>query len=145
MCSMLMRFPAVGYLFIAIMSTTSILLIDLCPTQGSSITACVSVHHFPALHLLPNACLRLPVPIIRVLTVRTYVQNDIVRYFLGVAFISVINIILDVLKPGWTHVLLAGMCIALCPLLYVQMKWGPVWRENRRRRMAFREFQPTSQ
>lgn len=33
----------VGYLFNAIMNTTSTLLIDLVPTQGSSITACVGV------------------------------------------------------------------------------------------------------
>ncbi|EIM87227.1 MFS general substrate transporter [Stereum hirsutum FP-91666 SS1] len=94
-----------GYLFNAIMNTTSTLLIDLVPTQGSSITAC----------------------------------NNIVRCFLGAAVMSVINMILDALKPGWTHVLLAGLCIAVCPLLYVEMRWGPVWRERRRTRLALRE------
>ncbi|EIM87229.1 MFS general substrate transporter [Stereum hirsutum FP-91666 SS1] len=95
----------IGYLFNAVMNAASTLLIDLVPSQGSSITAC----------------------------------NNLVRCFLGAAVISVISIILDAVKPGWTHVILAGLCIAVCPLLYVEIRWGPVWRERRRKRMALRE------
>jgi MFS family permease len=36
----------VGYQSIAIMSTTQTLLVDLIPSQGSSITACVCTYHF---------------------------------------------------------------------------------------------------
>lgn len=66
-------------------------------------------------------------------------QNNLIRCFLGAAVISVINIILDAVKPGWTYVILAGLCIGVSPLLFVG--WGPVWRERRRKRMALRELQ----
>lgn len=68
-------------------------------------------------------------------------QNNLIRCFLGAAVISVINIILDAVKPGWTHVILAGLCIAISPLLFVEMRWGPVWRERRRKCMVLRESQ----
>ncbi|KAI0275306.1 MFS general substrate transporter [Gloeopeniophorella convolvens] len=60
--------------------------------------------------------------------------NNIVRCLMGAGLVSVINPILDAIGMGWTYVLLGGMCILAAPLLYVEVHWGPVWRERRRRR-----------
>ncbi|EIM79911.1 MFS general substrate transporter [Stereum hirsutum FP-91666 SS1] len=91
----------VGFMVMAQMNTAQILLVDLFPTQGSTITAC----------------------------------NNLVRSSLGAAFVSVIDLILTALHgPGWTFVLIAGICLVVGgPVLAIEMKWGPIWRERRRR------------
>lgn len=107
------------------MNTISTLLVDLAPSQSASITACVSPIQFffvSTYVLTANSIAEL--------------QNNVVRCFLGAAVVSVIDIILVAIGPGWTYVLLGGLCIAVCPLLYVEMRWGPVWRERRRKQMA---------
>ncbi|THH19063.1 hypothetical protein EW146_g2038 [Bondarzewia mesenterica] len=87
----------IGYVIVSVMNTIQTLLVDLAPSQGSSITAC----------------------------------NNLVRCSLGAALVAIINIILDALDPGWTYVLLGGICLASSPLLYIEIKWGPVWQTVR--------------
>ncbi|TFY72788.1 hypothetical protein EVG20_g208 [Dentipellis fragilis] len=62
--------------------------------------------------------------------------NNLIRCSLGAAMVSVVNIIIDAVGDGWTYVILAATCVAVTPLLYVEVKWGPVWRERRRKRHA---------
>lgn len=131
-------FNLVGYLFNAVMNAASTLLIDLVPSQGSSITACVSSPSFTIPSCYDLQCVIICLPDSSFIG-RSCIQNNFIRCFLGAAVISVISIILDAVKPGWTHVILAGLCIMVCPLLYAEMKWGPLWRERRRKRMALRE------
>jgi len=63
-----------------------------------------------------------------------YHRNNIVRCSLGAGMVSIINPILVVLSNGWTYTLLGGLCVLISPLLYVEIRWGPVWRERRRKK-----------
>ena len=33
---------------------------------------------------------------------------------------------------GWCFTFIALVCIAAMPMLWVELRWGPVWREERR-------------
>jgi hypothetical protein len=52
---------------------------------------------------------------------------------MGAGMVSIINPMLVALGDGWTYVILGGLCVLVSPLLYVEMRWGPFWRERRRR------------
>ncbi|KAJ3934780.1 MAG: MFS general substrate transporter [Lentinula lateritia] len=58
--------------------------------------------------------------------------NNIVRCLLGAVAVSVIDIILSSLGPGFTYVLLNGIIVISMPLLYLVMKLGPRFRKKRR-------------
>jgi len=90
----------IGMTAILIMNAIQTLLVDLVPSQGSSITAC----------------------------------NNIVRCSMGAGMVSVINPILVALGDGWTYALLGCLCVLVSPLLIVEVRWGPVWRERRQRK-----------
>jgi len=64
--------------------------------------------------------------------------NNLFRGTLGAILVSVIDLIANALRPGWTFVLLGCICAALTPLVYVVMRIGPHWR-NRRARGAIIE------
>jgi len=93
-----------GVTAIMIMNPIQTLLVDLMPSQGSSITAC----------------------------------NNIVRCSMGAGMVSVINPILVAIGEGWTYTLLGGLCMLVSPLLYVEIRWGPMWRERRRKELGKR-------
>lgn len=112
----------VGYQIIAFMNATQTLLVDLVPSQGSSITACVC--HSPT-HSFSSARL-----------IRIMLQNNLVRCSLGAGLIAVINAILDALKPGWTYVLLGSICALMGPLIYLETWLGPRCRAKRRAQNA---------
>lgn len=115
---------AVGFVLTAVMNTIQTLLVDLVPAQGSSVTACVR-SLFPGQFQLS----------LKMLT-RAFLQNNFVRCLLGAALVAVINIITDALRPGWTYVLLGGVCVLSAPLLYVSMRIGPGCRARRREAKA---------
>ena len=46
--------------------------------------------------------------------------------------VSVIDLILNRLRPGWTYVLLTGICVLFFPIHFVVLRYGPVWRAQRR-------------
>lgn len=118
------------------MNTAQILLVDLFPTQGSTITACVSAStHIPSPSPLLSLESTLHIPDAPSDSNTLITQNNLVRSSLGAAFVSVIDLILTALHgPGWTFVLIAGICLVVGgPVLAIEMKWGPVWRERRRR------------
>jgi hypothetical protein len=52
---------------------------------------------------------------------------------MGAGMVSVINPNLVALGNGWTYTLLGGLCVLVSPLLYVETRWGPIWREQRRK------------
>lgn len=47
--------------------------------------------------------------------------------------VSVIDLMLRRLGMGWTYVLLGGLAISSTPLVIIEMKSGPKWRERRRK------------
>ena len=98
------------------MNVTQTIIVDLAPGQSASITACVRTH-------TSKHCFH-------ALTVAS--QNNLVRCALGAALVSVIEIILNRLGPGWTYVLLAGICVVLSPILLFTYIMGPRWRAKRR-------------
>lgn len=94
-----------GYNAVAFTNTTQTLLVDLVPSQGSSVTAC----------------------------------NNLVRCSMGATLVAIINIILDSLSPGWTYVLLCGICALTMPLIYTAMWLGPRCRAKRRAQNSLSE------
>ncbi|KZT75004.1 MFS general substrate transporter [Daedalea quercina L-15889] len=58
--------------------------------------------------------------------------NNLVRCGLGAALVSVIDLILNRLGPGWTYVLLPGICVVLSPIMLFTYYMGPIWRARRR-------------
>lgn len=89
-----------GYTVTATMNGVQTLLIDLLPSQSSSITAC----------------------------------NNLVRCSLGALVVSVIDLIVNAMGPGWTYVLLAGICLACSPMIWLAIWIGPRCRAKRRAR-----------
>lgn len=61
--------------------------------------------------------------------------NNLVRCFTGAAGTGIINIMIDNMGRGWCFTFLALVCIAAMPMLLIELKWGPIWREDRRVRM----------
>jgi len=57
--------------------------------------------------------------------------NNIVRCLMGAVAVSVIDLILNRLGPGFTYVLLNGIIVVSMPLLYLVMKLGPIYRRKR--------------
>ncbi|KAG2145342.1 major facilitator superfamily domain-containing protein [Suillus bovinus] len=89
-----------GYTVTAIMTGMQTLLIDLLPSQGSSITAC----------------------------------NNLVRCSFGALMVSVVDLIVNAIGPGWTYLLFAGICLACSPMIWLAIWIGPRCRAKRRAR-----------
>lgn len=60
--------------------------------------------------------------------------NNLVRCSLGAAMVSVIDIIVRSVGQGWTFVILAALNIVVSPLMLLELRMGPKWRLQRRRR-----------
>ncbi|KAG7095375.1 hypothetical protein E1B28_006132 [Marasmius oreades] len=60
--------------------------------------------------------------------------NNLVRGSLGATLVAVIDLLTRKLSPGWTYVLLGGVCALLTPSIYVVMRIGPRCRAKRRAR-----------
>ncbi|KAH9944252.1 MFS general substrate transporter [Epithele typhae] len=60
--------------------------------------------------------------------------NNLVRCCIGAVAVSVIDLILKALRPGWTYVLLTGICVLFLPVQWVILHYGPIWRAQRRAR-----------
>lgn len=61
--------------------------------------------------------------------------NNLVRCFLGAGGTGIINIMIDKMGRGWCFTFIALVCIVTMPLVWVELKWGPGWREERIVRM----------
>ena len=109
------RFP-VGYIATAVMNTGSTLMIDLLPTQSSSVTACV--RGLPGMFVF---CSLLS-------------QNNLIRCSLSALIVSVIDLMMRAMGIGWTYVVHCGMALLSIPLLYLSMYIGPRYRAKRQRR-----------
>ncbi|KAF5352266.1 hypothetical protein D9758_011923 [Tetrapyrgos nigripes] len=70
--------------------------------------------------------------------------NNLFRGGLGAVIVSVIDLMLKALKPGWTYVLLGGICTVLTPLIWVVIRIGPGCRK-RRREKEMREAEKANQ
>ncbi|KAH7411043.1 major facilitator superfamily domain-containing protein [Cadophora sp. MPI-SDFR-AT-0126] len=61
--------------------------------------------------------------------------NNLVRCFVGAGGTAIINIMINRMGRGWCFTFIALVCIVASPMLWVEMKWGPKWREERMIRM----------
>ncbi|VDB85273.1 unnamed protein product [Peniophora sp. CBMAI 1063] len=100
-CPLILQF-IIGFSITSCMNTITTLIVDLFPTQGSSITAC----------------------------------NNLVRCSLGAAMVSAMDPIITAVGPGWAYVILGGISVAVTPFLFIEVAYGPKWRERRRLRLA---------
>lgn len=57
--------------------------------------------------------------------------NNLVRCLLGAGGTGIISIMVDHMGRGWCFTFIALVCISASPMLWVELKWGPVWREER--------------
>jgi hypothetical protein len=56
---------------------------------------------------------------------------NIIRGTFAAVGVSVIQVLLDHLKTGWTFTLLAGLCATAYPLLLLNFRFGMEWRQAR--------------
>ena len=61
--------------------------------------------------------------------------NNLMRCLIGAAGVAAVQPIIDALGPVYTFILLAGITLALFPLLWVETKYGAGWRLARHRRL----------
>ena len=91
------------------------------------------------LHFFIGLCVNGAFNILSTLLVDLYPQspatataaNNLVRCFMGASGTGIINIMVDSMGRGWCFAFIALVCTATMPLLWVEMKWGPQWREER--------------
>ncbi|KAG0701799.1 major facilitator superfamily domain-containing protein [Suillus ampliporus] len=58
--------------------------------------------------------------------------TNLVRCSMGAVMVSVIDLIVTAVGPGWTYVLLAGICLAFSPMIWLAIWIGPRCRAMRR-------------
>ena len=61
--------------------------------------------------------------------------NNLVRCFMGAAGTAVIIQMINGMGRGWCFTFIAAVVFLTSPLLWVETKWGPKWREARRVRV----------
>ncbi|KAF2201545.1 MFS general substrate transporter [Delitschia confertaspora ATCC 74209] len=61
--------------------------------------------------------------------------NNLVRCFMGAGGTAVINIMIDSMGRGWCFTFVSAVVVTFSPILWVLLRWGPTWREERRLRM----------
>jgi hypothetical protein len=54
-----------------------------------------------------------------------------VRCWIGAGAVALIGPLLDSIGTGWISVLVAGIWVIFSPLLWMVLKWGPTWREQK--------------
>ncbi|CUA67477.1 Quinidine resistance protein 1 [Saccharomyces cerevisiae S288c] [Rhizoctonia solani] len=87
----------VGLMGMSIMTVAQTIIVDMYPSQGSSITA----------------------------------SNNFVRCLLGATCMAVQDFLINAINPGWTYVLLCGICMITVPLFIIEWHYGPMWRRKR--------------
>ena len=65
--------------------------------------------------------------------------NNLVRCLMGAAGTAVIIQMINGMGRGWCFTFVAAVIFFTSPLLWVELKWGPKWREQRRVRVEKRE------
>ncbi|KAJ5100341.1 hypothetical protein N7456_006393 [Penicillium angulare] len=61
--------------------------------------------------------------------------NNLMRCLIGAGGVALVTPIINAVGSLWTFVLLAGVTLAMVPLLMVEMRWGAGWRMKRNERL----------
>ncbi|KAH6676271.1 major facilitator superfamily domain-containing protein [Halenospora varia] len=62
--------------------------------------------------------------------------NNLVRCLIGAGGTGIISIMIDHMGRGWCFTFISLVCMVTMPMLWVELKWGPGWREERRSRIV---------
>ncbi|CAD6573418.1 MAG: hypothetical protein ASARMPREDX12_006017 [Alectoria sarmentosa] len=65
--------------------------------------------------------------------------NNLTRCLIGAGGSAVIEPMISRMGSGWAFTLVGLIVVAASPMLYVVRRWGPIWREERRERIAKRK------
>ena len=57
---------------------------------------------------------------------------NLTRCLLGAVATSVVQLMTNVMGPGWTFVTLSGICLLATPMPLIVYKYSPGWRRTRR-------------
>ncbi|KAM3074603.1 hypothetical protein ACMFMG_008033 [Clarireedia jacksonii] len=95
------------------------------------------------LQFLIGVCINGAFNILSTLVVDLYPQspstataaNNLARCFLGAGGTGIISIMVKHMGRGWCFTFIALVCIATSPMLWIELKYGPKWREERMVRM----------
>jgi hypothetical protein len=115
---------------VALLNTAQTLIMDLLPKRRSAVTG--------AVHPIVD-CIYISLK---------HEQNNFVRCSLGAAMVSVIDPIITTMGEGrccsaslqklpadfnlgWVYVILGALCIAMSPLILLEVRMGPVWQRRR--------------
>lgn len=58
--------------------------------------------------------------------------SNLIRCLMGAAGTAIIIQMIDGMGRGWCFTFVAAVCLLTSPLLWIGVKWGPKWREERR-------------
>ncbi|CAE6342309.1 unnamed protein product [Rhizoctonia solani] len=58
-------------------------------------------------------------------------SNNFVRCLLGAISLSIQDLLINAINPGWTYVLFCGICLLTVPLFIIEWRYGPMWRKKR--------------
>jgi multidrug resistance protein len=71
--------------------------------------------------------------------------NNLVRCFMGAGGTGIIDIMIRHMGRGWCFTFISLVCVVTMPMLWVELKWGPKWREERRVRMEKKKYEKAVQ
>ena len=91
-------------------------IIGLCLTSTFNITSTMCIDLYPLSPVTATAA------------------NNLVRCFMGAAGTAVIIQLISAMGRGWCFTFVAAVVLFTTPLLWVELRWGPAWREERRAR-----------
>lgn len=133
-------FYPVGYTFIGFMNTVQTLIVDLLPNRGSSVTAAVRLFVVRlVVHVeLTRAWIEQPCALFAG-SRRAYfsLQRQLKLHKADGRHpqtTAVIDLIITAVGEGWTYTIMGAICVSVAPLIWLEIKMGPVWRERRRKR-----------
>jgi MFS family permease len=69
--------------------------------------------------------------------------NNLIRCLIGAAGIAAINPMTEAIGKGWSFTFFALLFLAAVPLLLLEIRQGPKWREARRVRIANQQKKDT--
>ena len=89
-------------------------VMGLCLTSAADVTSTMCVDLYPMSPATATAA------------------NNLVRCLMGAAGTAVIIQLIAAMGRGWCFTFVAAVVLCASPLLWVELKWGPAWREERR-------------
>jgi len=57
--------------------------------------------------------------------------NNLVRCLMGASGTAAVQYMVDAIGDGWTFTIVGGVCLAVQPLLWLELAYGRKWRAQR--------------